>query len=80
MLLHFGYLFPVIDTQAQSVKVNIKIILNIRPLCKYLLRFQDDNTLYRVQLPYFWPSHVPQADNVEYGNPFRWIDNLICHF
>lgn len=28
---------------------------------------QEDNTLYRIQLPYFWPSHAQQADNVEYG-------------
>lgn len=28
---------------------------------------KDDNTLYRLQLPYFWPSHAQQTDNVEYG-------------
>ncbi|KAI1731646.1 regulator of G protein signaling domain-containing protein [Ditylenchus destructor] len=46
ILLHFGYLFPVIE-QSQMVK--------------------DDNTLYRLQLPYFWPSHAQQADKVEYA-------------
>lgn len=28
---------------------------------------RDDNTLYRMQLPYFWPSHYLQTDNVEYA-------------
>lgn len=28
---------------------------------------KDDNTLYRIQLPYFWPSHAQQTDNVEYA-------------
>ncbi|KAH7728465.1 Protein EAT-16 b [Aphelenchoides avenae] len=46
LLLHFGYLFPVIE-QASAVK--------------------DDNTLYRLQLPYFWPSNAQQTDNVEYA-------------
>ncbi|KAI6178249.1 Regulator of G-protein signaling 7 [Aphelenchoides besseyi] len=46
LLLHYGYLFPVIE-HSQSVK--------------------DDNTLYRIQLPYFWPSHAQQTDNVEYA-------------
>lgn len=46
LLMHYGYIFPVIE-QAQTVK--------------------DDNTLYRIQLPYFWPSHAQQTDNVEYG-------------
>ncbi|KAL3102132.1 hypothetical protein niasHS_003541 [Heterodera schachtii] len=47
ILLHFGYLFPVIDVHSQAVR--------------------EDNTLYRIQLPYFWPSHAHQADNVEYA-------------
>uniref|UniRef100_A0A914N1H8 RGS domain-containing protein n=1 Tax=Meloidogyne incognita TaxID=6306 RepID=A0A914N1H8_MELIC len=47
MLLQYGYIFPVIDVHAQSVK--------------------EDGTLYRIQLPYFWPSHAQQADNVEYA-------------
>ncbi|KAL7080108.1 hypothetical protein ACQ4LE_000330 [Meloidogyne hapla] len=47
MLLQYGYIFPVIDVHALSVK--------------------EDGTLYRIQLPYFWPSHAQQADNVEYA-------------
>ena len=47
ILMHYGYLFPVIE---QSQCVN------------------NDNTLYRFQFPYFWPSHAQQTDNVEYGN------------
>src|SRR4051794_4937695 len=46
ILLHHGYLFPVIE-QSQFVK--------------------DDNTLYRLQLPYYWPSHSQQTDSVEYA-------------
>uniref|UniRef100_A0A7E4VDL5 RGS domain-containing protein n=1 Tax=Panagrellus redivivus TaxID=6233 RepID=A0A7E4VDL5_PANRE len=46
LLLHYGYIFPVIE-HATLVK--------------------DDNTLYRLQLPYFWPSHATQTDNVEYA-------------
>ena len=46
LLMHYGYIFPVIEP-TQTVK--------------------DDNTLYRLQLPYFWPSNAVQTDNVEYG-------------
>uniref|UniRef100_A0A0K0FY43 G protein signaling regulator EAT-16 (projected from Caenorhabditis elegans ortholog eat-16) n=1 Tax=Strongyloides venezuelensis TaxID=75913 RepID=A0A0K0FY43_STRVS len=28
---------------------------------------RDDNTLYRIQLPYYWPSHATHTDNVEYA-------------
>lgn len=28
---------------------------------------RDDNTLYRLQRPYFWPSHATHTDNVEYA-------------
>lgn len=28
---------------------------------------KDDNTLYRIQLPYYWPSHATHTDNVEYA-------------
>lgn len=49
ILLHYGYLFPVIE-HSNIVK--------------------DDNTLYRLQLPYFWPSHSQQTDNVEYGRNY----------
>jgi len=28
---------------------------------------RDDGTLYRFQLPYFWPSHSGQPDSIEYG-------------
>ena len=31
------------------------------------LQVKDDNTLYRFQSPYFWPSHNWQADNVDYA-------------
>uniref|UniRef100_A0A914CKA0 Regulator of G-protein signaling 7 n=2 Tax=Acrobeloides nanus TaxID=290746 RepID=A0A914CKA0_9BILA len=46
LLMHYGYIFPVIEP-TQTVK--------------------DDNTLYRLQLPYFWPSNAVQTDNVEYA-------------
>lgn len=39
----------------------------IFPVIEHSLFVKDDNTLYRLQLPYFWPSHATQADNVEYG-------------
>jgi regulator of G-protein signaling len=55
LLLHFGYLFPVIE-QSAVVK--------------------DDNTLYRLQLPYFWPSHAQQTDNVEYGQWERVVPSM----
>jgi hypothetical protein len=56
ILMHYGFLFPVIE-QNNCVK--------------------DDNVLYRIQLPYFWPSHSQQVDDVEYGKLFHHISNLI---
>ena len=40
---------------------------------------RDDNTLYRMQLPYFWPSHYLQTNNVEYGIRFYKILALILN-
>lgn len=34
---------------------------------------KDDNTLYRIQLPYYWPSHATHTDNVEYGMSFNIV-------
>lgn len=34
---------------------------------EHAIAVKEDNTLYRIQLPYFWPSHARQTDNVEYG-------------
>lgn len=42
----------------------------IFPVIEQAQQVKDDNTLYRIQLPYFWPSHSQQTDNVEYGNTF----------
>ncbi|VDK54533.1 unnamed protein product [Gongylonema pulchrum] len=39
----------------------------IFPVIEHSLLVKDDNTLYRLQLPYFWPSHATHTDNVEYG-------------
>lgn len=39
----------------------------IFPVIEPAAAVKDDNTLYRIQLPYFWPSHAQQTDNVEYG-------------
>ncbi|MCP9257874.1 Rgs6 [Dirofilaria immitis] len=39
----------------------------IFPVIEHSLLIKDDNTLYRLQLPYFWPSHATQTDNVEYA-------------
>lgn len=40
----------------------------IFPVIEQASVVKDDTTLYRIQLPYFWPSHAQQTDNVEYGN------------
>ncbi|CAJ0574070.1 unnamed protein product, partial [Mesorhabditis spiculigera] len=37
----------------------------IEPQSQFQVR--DDGTLYRLQRPYFWPSHAAQTDNVEYA-------------
>ncbi|VDN52558.1 unnamed protein product [Dracunculus medinensis] len=37
------------------------------PVIEHSLVVKDDNTLYRLQLPYFWPSHATNTDNVEYA-------------
>uniref|UniRef100_A0A9J2P4E1 RGS domain-containing protein n=1 Tax=Ascaris lumbricoides TaxID=6252 RepID=A0A9J2P4E1_ASCLU len=37
------------------------------PVIEHSLVVKDDNTLYRLQLPYFWPSHATHTDNVEYA-------------
>jgi hypothetical protein len=37
------------------------------PVIEQSSQVKDDNSLYRVQIPYFWASHVGKADNVEYG-------------
>ncbi|VDN04757.1 unnamed protein product, partial [Thelazia callipaeda] len=39
----------------------------IFPVIEHSLLVKDDSTLYRLQLPYFWPSHATQTDNVEYA-------------
>ncbi|EFO21182.1 hypothetical protein LOAG_07306 [Loa loa] len=39
----------------------------IFPVIEHSLLVKDDNTLYRLQLPYFWPSHATHTDNVEYA-------------
>ncbi|KIH62351.1 domain found in Dishevelled, Egl-10, and Pleckstrin, partial [Ancylostoma duodenale] len=36
------------------------------PVIEPALTVRDDGTLYRLQRPYFWPSHATQTDNVEY--------------
>jgi hypothetical protein len=48
----------------------------IFPVIEQASTVKDDNTLYRIQLPYFWPSHAQQTDNVEYG--FYLIKYKIC--
>lgn len=45
----------------------------IFPVIEHSLLVKDDNTLYRLQLPYFWPSHATHTDNVEYGKIFHWL-------
>ncbi|KAK0425067.1 hypothetical protein QR680_009012 [Steinernema hermaphroditum] len=37
------------------------------PVIEHASVVRDDNTLYRLQRPYFWPSHAQHADNVEYA-------------
>lgn len=37
------------------------------PVIEPAMTVRDDGTLYRLQRPYFWPSHATQTDNVEYG-------------
>ncbi|PIO66145.1 regulator of G protein signaling domain protein [Teladorsagia circumcincta] len=37
------------------------------PVIEPALTVRDDGTLYRLQRPYFWPSHATQTDNVEYA-------------
>ncbi|WKX91582.1 hypothetical protein Q1695_009982 [Nippostrongylus brasiliensis] len=37
------------------------------PVIEPAMTVRDDGTLYRLQRPYFWPSHATQTDNVEYA-------------
>ncbi|CAJ0944115.1 unnamed protein product, partial [Mesorhabditis belari] len=37
------------------------------PVIEHAQIVRDDGTLYRLQRPYFWPSHSTQTDNVEYA-------------
>ena len=37
------------------------------PVIEEAMTVREDGTLYRLQRPYFWPSHATHADNVEYG-------------
>ena len=41
------------------------------PVIEQAICVRDDGTLYRLQRPYFWPSHATQTDNVEYGGSNR---------
>lgn len=41
------------------------------PVIEDALTVREDGTLYRLQRPYFWPSHATHADNVEYGPFFK---------
>ncbi|VDM68190.1 unnamed protein product [Strongylus vulgaris] len=45
------------------------------PVIEPALTVRDDGTLYRLQRPYFWPSHATQTDNVEYG---KSVCLLLC--
>ncbi|VDL81953.1 unnamed protein product [Nippostrongylus brasiliensis] len=38
------------------------------PVIEPAMTVRDDGTLYRLQRPYFWPSHATQTDNVEYAS------------
>ncbi|PAV85653.1 hypothetical protein WR25_08259 [Diploscapter pachys] len=55
------------DTEAAhmaSVLISYGYLFNVmeeNPVVK------DDNSLYRIQRPYFWPSHCVVTDNVEYA-------------
>ncbi|CAD6197853.1 unnamed protein product [Caenorhabditis auriculariae] len=37
------------------------------PVIEHASTVRDDGTLYRLQRPYFWPSHATHTDNVEYA-------------
>ncbi|CAI4229932.1 unnamed protein product [Auanema sp. JU1783] len=37
------------------------------PVIEEVKEVKQDGTLYRLQRPYFWPSHATQTDNVEYA-------------
>lgn len=41
---------------------------------------KDDGTLYRFQIPYFWPSHSGVPDNAEYGMLLRYPDFNLSPF
>lgn len=37
------------------------------PITDHVLTLKDDNTFYRFQTPYFWPSNCWEPENTDYG-------------
>lgn len=37
------------------------------PITDHVLTLRDDNTFYRFQTPYFWPSNCWEPENTDYG-------------
>lgn len=38
------------------------------PIDDHMLTVKNDNTFYRFQTPYFWPSNCWEPENTDYGN------------
>lgn len=41
------------------------------PIDDHMLTVRNDNTFYRFQTPYFWPSNCWEPENTDYGNFFK---------
>lgn len=48
------------------------------PIDDHMLTVKNDNTFYRFQTPYFWPSNCWEPENTDYGKFYILFSNY--HF
>lgn len=47
------------------------------PIDDHCLTVKNDNTFYRFQTPYFWPSNCWEPENTDYGIGNHFLKNEI---
>uniref|UniRef100_A0A8C4R2A6 Regulator of G protein signaling 7 n=1 Tax=Eptatretus burgeri TaxID=7764 RepID=A0A8C4R2A6_EPTBU len=58
-----------IDEPAEALRLGSQLAAHgyFFPISDHLLTLKDDNTFYRFQTPYFWPSNLWEPENIDYA-------------
>uniref|UniRef100_UPI00358F8460 regulator of G-protein signaling 7-like isoform X2 n=1 Tax=Myxine glutinosa TaxID=7769 RepID=UPI00358F8460 len=58
-----------IDEPAEALRLGSQLAAHgyFFPVSDHLLTLRDDNTFYRFQTPYFWPSNLWEPENLDYA-------------